>query len=64
MTSTQFSKKPTHPSSPSGQGLTEYLILLILISMVSIAAVRTLGSRIKGKLQQAHEEVNGLSFNR
>lgn len=40
-----------------GQGLTEYLILLLLISIVSIAAVQTLGSTIKGKLQMAKRHI-------
>lgn len=45
----------------SGQGLTEYLILLLLVSVVSIAAVKSLGGTVKKKIQQArkavHEEV-------
>jgi len=41
-----------------GQGLTEYLILLILISVVSITAARTLGSTIKNKIQLAREHIN------
>lgn len=34
-----------------GQGLTEYLILLLLVSVVSIAAVRSFGNTVKDKLQ-------------
>ncbi len=49
-------------SHPSGQGLTEYLILVLLISVVSIVAVRSLGGTIKDKLQlvrkQIHENVD------
>ena len=41
-----------------GQGLTEYLILLILISVVSITAARTLGTTIKAKIQVAREHIN------
>jgi Flp pilus assembly pilin Flp len=41
-----------------GQGLTEYLILLLLISIVSITAVRSLGGTIKSKLQQVRNHIN------
>jgi Flp pilus assembly pilin Flp len=41
-----------------GQGLTEYLVLLLLISIVSIAAVKALGGTIKLKLQQARNHIN------
>ena len=41
-----------------GQGLTEYLILLILISVVSIVSARTLGSTIKSKIQVARDHIN------
>jgi len=53
---------PAHlPNPRAGQGLTEYLILLVLISMVSIAAVRSMGTTIERKIQQARENINGLS---
>jgi len=46
-----------------GQGLTEYLILLVLIAIVSIAATRTLGSRINEKIKKAGEKVHeGITF--
>jgi Flp pilus assembly pilin Flp len=45
----------------NGQGLTEYLILLILISVISITAVRSLGSTVKDKLQIAREKINSVS---
>ena len=45
-----------------GQGLTEYLILLVLISLVSIAAVKSLGGTIQRKLQMAREHINGISM--
>lgn len=41
-----------------GQGLTEYLILLLLVSIVSIAAVKALGGIIKQKLQVARNHIN------
>ena len=45
----------------SGQGLTEYLILLVLISLVSITAVKSLGGTIQRKLQLAREHINQMS---
>ena len=41
-----------------GQGLTEYIILLMLVSIVSIAAVKTLGNEIKDRLQHARKKIN------
>ena len=42
----------------SGQGLTEYLILLLLIAVVSITAAKTLGKTVKGKLQMAERHIS------
>jgi len=44
-----------------GQGLTEYLILLVLISLVSIAAVRSLGGTIQRKLELVQRHINDVS---
>jgi Flp pilus assembly pilin Flp len=41
-----------------GQGLTEYLILVLLISVVSIAAVKGLGGTIKVKIREAKNKIN------
>ena len=41
----------------SGQGLTEYLILLILISLVSIAAVKGLGGTIQKKFADTRKHI-------
>lgn len=41
----------------SGQGLTEYLILILLIAVVSIAAAQSLGKTIKGKIELANRHV-------
>lgn len=47
----------------SGQGLTEYLILLVLVSVACITAVTTLGNTIKDKLQVARNKINsGISM--
>lgn len=40
-----------------GQGLTEYIILLLLISIVSIAAVQKLGGTIKRRINKANQEI-------
>ena len=42
----------------SGQGLTEYLILLVLVAVLSIAAAKSLGGTIKDKLQTARKHIN------
>jgi Flp pilus assembly pilin Flp len=42
----------------SGQGLTEYITLLLLVSVFSIAAAKTLGGRIKRKIQVAADHIN------
>ncbi|MGZ3698830.1 MAG: Flp family type IVb pilin [Bdellovibrionota bacterium] len=42
----------------NGQGLTEYLILLLLISVVSIAGAKALGGTIKAKIQEARNHIN------
>jgi Flp pilus assembly pilin Flp len=41
-----------------GQGLTEYLILLLLISMASLATAKALGGIIKSKLEEAKRHIN------
>lgn len=45
-------------NSESGQGLTEYLILLMLVAIVSVGATRSLGHVLRDKLQQARNELN------
>lgn len=41
-----------------GQGLTEYITLVLLVAVVSIAATKTLGSRIKSKITEASDHIN------
>ncbi len=41
-----------------GQGLTEYLMLLFLISVISIGVTKTLGSTIKRKLEVAKNHIS------
>ena len=41
-----------------GQGLTEYIVLLMLISVISIAAVTTLGHTVRSKIEEANKQIN------
>ena len=41
-----------------GQGLTEYITLLLLVSIFSIAAAQTLGKKIKGKIELATRHID------
>ena len=41
-----------------GQGLTEYLMLMLLICVVSIAATKSIGSTVKAKLELVRKEIN------
>ena len=55
-----MSRKPNRPtllSNSAGQGLTEYLILILLIAVASIAAAQKLGSTIKKKVELAERHV-------
>jgi Flp pilus assembly pilin Flp len=42
----------------NGQGLTEYLILVLLIAVVSIGAAKSLGTTIKTKIKEAQGQIN------
>ena len=41
-----------------GQGLTEYILLVLLIGVVSIGAVKSLGTEINSKIKQARDSLN------
>lgn len=41
-----------------GQGLTEYLMLVLLVAVVSLAATRSLGKTVKAKIQEARNHIN------
>ena len=46
-----------------GQGLTEYITFLLLISICSIAAAQTLGKTVKSKIEEANRHINsGISL--
>ena len=40
-----------------GQGLTEYLIILILVSLVAVGAAASLGKSVKGKIKDANNRI-------
>lgn len=40
-----------------GQSLTEYLILILLVAVISITAVKALGTTIRSKLEQAKNHI-------
>ena len=45
-----------------GQGMSEYLILVMLIAIASIAATQTVGSAVKNRLNIVHQKIQGLEF--
>jgi Flp pilus assembly pilin Flp len=47
-----------------GQGLTEYIALLLLISVASIGVTKTFGKAIKTKIIEAREEVNSIKIDK
>jgi len=55
MTINQISKAKI---GTKGQGLTEYLILLILVAVISIAGAKSLGTTVKNKLRLAKDHIN------
>ncbi len=44
----------------TGQGLSEYMILSMLIVVGSIAASRTLGATVKSKLENINEQLQQI----
>lgn len=46
-----------HTNNNSGQGLTEYLILVFLVAMVSIGTVKTMGNKIQTRLNHVNKEI-------
>ncbi len=48
----------------SGQGLTEYLVLLVLISVASITIVTQMGGAIDNRFKAAKEKIQSMSVNR
>jgi len=55
---------PTPQSAQAGQGLTEYITLLMLVSVLSIVAARSLGRTIQDKIQVVRNHIDtDLSLN-
>ena len=52
--------KPSLIRNQSGQGLSEYMILAMLIVVGSIAASKTLGTTIKTKLENVNEQLQQI----
>ena len=47
-----------------GQGLTEYITLLVLISLVAVGAAKSLGRNVRDKIKTAREHINSdINFN-
>ena len=46
----------------SGQGMSEYLILVLLIAVGSIAAAKSIGGTVYSKLNQIHTELENVYF--
>jgi len=47
----------------AGQGLTEYLVLLILISVASITIVTQMGGVIENRFKAAKQKIQSMSVN-
>ena len=47
----------------SGQGLMEYIILLILVGIVSIAAVSALGTTVRKKVNDVEDKIDNQIIN-
>ena len=46
----------------SGQGMSEYLILVLLIAVGSIAAAKTVGQSVYSKLDTIHNKIRDVHF--
>ena len=45
-------------NNESGQGLSEYLILVLLIAVISIGAVKSLGGTIREKIKTVRNNIH------
>ena len=52
------SKRPPSLRSSSGQGLAEYLIIVILVAIIVIVGIRFFGDSITGQFQNATDEID------
>ncbi len=46
-----------------GQGMTEYVIILVAIAVVCIAIAVQFGGKVQGLFQDAHDEMNTVNQN-
>lgn len=46
-----------HVKNTKGQGLTEYLMLVLLIAVVSISIVKSIGTQVQSKLKLARDNI-------
>jgi len=49
-----------HLTHEQGQGLVEYALILVLVSIVAIAALMLLGPQISAVFQQVYEALGGV----
>lgn len=52
-------KKRLQDRKQSGQGMAEYIIIVVLVALICIAAVTVFGQRIFGLFNAASEELGG-----
>ena len=41
-----------------GQGLTEYITLLVLVALVAVGAAKSIGTTVRNKLETARKHIN------
>jgi len=47
-----------------GQGLTEYITLLVLVSLVAVGAAKSMGKHVRDKIRTARDHINtDINFN-
>ncbi len=47
-----------------GQGLTEYITLLVLVSLVAVGATKSMGRHVRDKIRKARDHINSdINFN-
>ena len=53
---TRLNQKPLHLGQ-KGQGLTEYLMLVMLVAIVSLAIVKSIGTQVKTNLTTVRDNI-------
>jgi Flp pilus assembly pilin Flp len=50
-------------ANSSGQGLTEYVMLLVLVSLAAVGITKSLGKSVKGQIKKAQQRIDtGIVF--